>query len=276
MLSAWRQGSVFKATDVPAALKMSVDQLPRPAVDPAADRLMILTQDCDLLHDRMEDEPWAELIPLRPLGSFNKNRDNPCLHGKNPRRLVFQVEVGPLGAWWRIDPHSRFRIPREALFGLAPDEEKGIPVPSAQSLARWIARRYTRAALADGFNSRLNRKANELGELWKRSDAEAVSGVYLSGAREDLPEDQDYQLEVILSVEADSMRNPARLESAQRVSQRLDEILSSCPGLVVTRLSERLEQDLTLRDLRTFQRLDLDFRSGTDRPGASGPVGEAG
>lgn len=272
MPSEWRQGSVFRATDVQAVLAASVDRCPSPAVEAAADRLMVLTQDCDLAHHRLDDEPWAELIALRPLGSFDKGRDNPCLHGKNPRRLVFQIEGESPATWWCLEPHSRFRIHREALSALALDPERSLPEKTAQILARWISRRYTRAAMADAFNTRLRQKARELGDLWKSLDAETVSGVYLLGAREELPEGQNYQLDVILSIASDSSQDPALWERAQRVSQALDTILDSCPGIEVVRLSERPEQDITLRDLRNYQRLDLDYRSGSDRPNASGPV----
>lgn len=233
---------------------------------------MVLTQDCDLVHDRLEDEPWAELLPLRPLGPYDKNRDNPCLHGKNPRRLVFQIEGESPAVWWCLDPHSRFRIPRETLTPLAPDASRIIPGKTAQFLARWMSRRYTRAAMADAFNTRLSQKSREMGDLWKSVDAESVSGVYLLGAREELPEGQDYQLDIILSIASDSSRDPVLLERAQGVSRTLDGILTTCPGIEVVRLSERLEQDITLRDLRNYQRLDLDYRSGSDRPNASGPA----
>lgn len=272
MPSEWRQGSVFRATDIHAVLAASVDRHPSPAIDTAADRLMVLTQDCDLVHSRLEDEPWAELIPLRPLGPYNKGRDNPCLYGKNPRRLVFQIECESPSTWWCLEPHSRFRIPREILTPLGPDPERCLPERTAQVLARWVSRRYTRAAMADAFNTRLRQKARELGDLWKSVDAEAVSGVYLMGAREELPEGQDYHLEILLSIASDSSQDPVLLEKAQRVSQTLDGILTDCPGIEVVGVSERLEQDITLRDLRNYQRLDLDYRSGSDRPNASGPV----
>ncbi len=266
MPSEWRQGSVIQATDIQTVLAVSVDLCPSPAVEVAVDRLMVLTQDCDLVHDRLEDEPWAELIPLRPLGPYNKDRDNPCLYGKNPRRLVFPIEGDSFANWWCLEPHSRFRIPREIVLALAPDPERSIPEQTAQVLARWMSRRYTRAAMADAFNTRLKQKASELGNLWKSVDAEAVSGVYLLGAREELPEGQDYKLDVILSVATESSRDPVLLERVQRVSRTLDGILSSCPGIEVVGLSERLEQDITLGDLRNYQRLDLDYRSGSDRP----------
>ena len=272
MPSEWRQGSVFRATDVQSVLAAAVDQHPSPPINDSVDRLMVLTQDCDLVHDRLEDEPWAELIPLRPIGPYNKNRDNPCLYSKNPRRLVFQIEGDPSAGWWCVDPHSRFRVPRETLPTLAPDPEKSLPEKTAKVLARWISRRYTRAAMADAFNARLSQKSREMGDLWKSSDAEAVSGVYLLGAREELPEGQDYQLDVILSIASDSSRDRVLLERAQRVSRVLDGILESCPGIEVVRLSERPEQDITLGELRNYQRLDLDYRSGSDRPNASGPV----
>jgi hypothetical protein len=272
MPSEWRQGSVFQITDVQAVLAASVDHRPSPAVDASVDRLMVLTQDCDLVHERLEDEPWAEIIPLRPLGPYNKGRDNPCLHGKNPRRLVFQIEGESPATWWCLEPHSRFRIPREILAPLDPDPEKSLPEKTAQVLARWISRRYTRAAMADAFNIRLRQKTRELGDLWKSVDAEAVSGVYLLGAREELPEGQNYQLDVLLSIASESSHDSLLLERAQRVSRTLDTILDSCPGIEVVRLSEKPEQDITLRDLRNYQRLDLDYRSGTDRPNASRPV----
>lgn len=268
----WRQGSVVQASDVELVLRASVDHCPAPGIDGSADRLMTLTQDCDLVHDRFEFEPWAELVLLRPLGPYDKNRDNPCLFGKNPRRLVFQIEGEAPTEWWCLDPHSRFRIPRQTLLGLVADPSRSLPVDTTQALARWISRRYTRAAMANSFNDRLKCRSSEMGDLWKSTDAEAVSGVYLLGAREERPEDQDYQITVFLAIATGSVGDPILLERAHRVGRTLDVILSSCPGIAVDDVIVRPERDITLGDLRNYQRFDLDYRSGTDRQNASFPV----
>jgi hypothetical protein len=128
--------------------------------------------------------------------------------------------------------------------------------------------------MADAFNDRLKYRSIEMGNLWKSVDAEAVSGVYLLGAREELPEDQVYQITVILSFATNTSRDPVLLEMAQSVSRTLDTILSSCPGIEVVEVMVRPEQDITLGDLRNYQRLDLDYRSGSDRPLSARPIDE--
>jgi hypothetical protein len=176
MLSVWRQGSVVTPKDVAKVLQANVDHAPEPAVDCEADRLLVISQDCDLTHHALKDEPWAEFLPIRRLDDYDKVRDNPCRYGKNPRRLVFAEMEGVREVWYWTEPHSRFRVPR--------------------------------------------------------------------------------------------------MDAASQVEQELTQILGGCPGIDIDDIRIDPEEDLTLADLRHYQRMDLDYRSGFDRPMAAGPADE--
>jgi len=258
--------------DLPKVLEANVDQTPEPALDPQADRLMVLSQDCDLAHDSVEAEPWAELLLIRRLDGFDKHRDNPCRHGKNPRRLVLQVRAGDQEIWHWAEPHSRFRVPRTILVGLIPDQEHSLKESQTRQVAAWITRRYTRAALADAFNTRLKAVARRLDELWKSGSAEPVSGCYVLGARDERSFGESYRIRLILAVASQAARQAEGLAAAGQVAEKLDRILGDCAGIEVEDIRVDPEEDLTLADLRHYQRMDLDYRSGADQPGAAQPV----
>lgn len=265
----WVQGTVLRRDDVAAVCAAAVDLLPDPPVS-EHDRLMVLTQDCDMVHGRLADEPWVEVVPIRPVFDFKKNRDNPCLHGRNPRRLVFKIP-GEEPEWWVMEAWNRFRFPRQNLLGRTPDPDRSLFTPQRKDLARWVSRRYTRAAFADEFNRRLATQKVELEDLWKSDLARVISGIFIQGADEERDACRPYPIKVLLAISSEAQDLPEMYDQAQEVGDRFKEILEACPGIVVRDLRVDPEIDITVADLRAFSRMDKDYRSPGDTPMASLP-----
>ena len=77
------------------------------------DRLLIVSQTCDLVQGSFENEPYFEVLCLHPL---NQEPDSGYLGGKNSRRIEFSLN--PLGndiSHWFALPYERHLINRELL-----------------------------------------------------------------------------------------------------------------------------------------------------------------
>jgi hypothetical protein len=274
LAAGWRQGSVFKREDLEGLTQRAVDRVPNsPLV--AEDRLVVLTQDCDLVHKHLEDEPWVDVIPARPITTRDPNRDNPCLHGKSPRRLVFKL-AGADPEWWSVEAKHRFRIPRQELQSLQPDPERGLPPEIRADLARWMARRYTRAGFADAFNARLKPKERDLEDLWKSEPAKAISGIFILGALEELATGAPYKIKVLLAYTDQAVGDPELNAKVHALGDEFQTLLEACPDIEVEDLRVDPERDVTLADLRSYSRMDKDYRSPSDSPLSSRAPDELG
>jgi hypothetical protein len=78
----WRQGSVLPTE---LAHRVAVSRFPDWGAD---DRAIIISQDCDIVHDSYEVEPFVELIRAK----HSSVENGLTRHGRNPRRL--QLDAG--------------------------------------------------------------------------------------------------------------------------------------------------------------------------------------
>lgn len=159
---SWRQGSVAGHEIVASARNPS--QIPDLA--PAAnDLIIVLSQDCDIVHNSYEAEPYVEFIIAR-------RKDQECLDqglhwGKHPRRFQFERQDDVVPTLYEAKEHERFRLPRQMLVGAAPLGQ--LDTKLTEALARWVAKRYTRAAFPDEFNRRCNEGKKKIAALFKQS-----------------------------------------------------------------------------------------------------------
>ena len=139
----WRQGSLVARDDL-RAIGVSVEEQHVCG--------LVISHDCDLANDRLDHEPWVELVLLEPLGKLDPN----LTYGKNPRRLHFQignaseeVECYEAHARTRLMLHKTDLAPFEPVPGRSPD------AINLDILRRWLACRYRRQALPDALMRRI-------------------------------------------------------------------------------------------------------------------------
>lgn len=68
---------------------------------------VVVTQDCDIVHVKTEEEPYIEFI----IG--NITQDKSCKNGKNPRKLHLENN----GQFFEFIVHNRFYVTKESLDG---------------------------------------------------------------------------------------------------------------------------------------------------------------
>ena len=151
----WRQGSVL-ATE-------TSQQLPIPFPQPLADGdfALVISQSCDVVHPSYDLEPTVELLVARAIEDAAK--DGNLAFGKNPRKIQFQLDEAEGSQLYEISIHDRLRVPRDILDEAPPSDQITLDPDLVDLLARWVAKRYTRAALPTRSTSdvRSQRKTSE-------------------------------------------------------------------------------------------------------------------
>ena len=157
-----------------------------------------------------------------------------------------------------VDPHLR----------LEPDD--------AQLLRRWIAKRYTRPAFPDAFNTRLAAVENRLERLFKSEEGQVVTGVFLDVPDDEFVDERPYEIAVLVTARSDAWEDRGAVVALDRFEERLSSILDSCNGITVSDMGALPEDDLTLAQLRRYRRLDRDYRSFPKRHGVEPPADGGG
>jgi len=269
--SGWRQGSFVRAAETQGILANAVDHIDFPG--DVQIRLAVVTQDCDLVA-QAEVEPFVELIG----GTEVRSPDALCQNGRNPRQLHIQ-SMGPRNAtsWLEFSIHDRFRIRKDALLALTPDETLQLSGPDVQLLSRWIAKRYTRPAFPDEFNERLRSVDKRLEKLMKGQTAQPVTGIFLDVVDQELPDGEPYAIAVRITAKESAYDDERLRGLLDDFEDRLSSIIDACDGVVIADddIRHMPEEDLTLAELRRFKRLDKDYRSLPERDGVEQPVDPA-
>lgn len=156
----WCQGAVL-----PSALVSAVVWFPGATVTTEpTDALItvVVSQDCDIVHDTLGDEPVVEVIAGVYTGKISSRYANLT----NPR--ILQTEAVLNGSMVPIEFRAINRgvLARDQLLSHPPATIPALPRRTVEKVAALVARRYVRTSRPTAFEARLtsNRK-NKLGEL---------------------------------------------------------------------------------------------------------------
>ena len=255
--SGWQQGSVLPdqlAREI--RLRTGVEDA-EPAV------LVVLTQDCDLVHPNYEIEPNVELIVGRPVD----DADNNLRHGRNPRRLHLDVDgtAGPRVVAFSV--HERLLVSRALLEDHAPHPSIRLRDEERRLLCEWVAKRYVRAAFPDEFNERARAAYKKIEKELKR-DGEHVTGLFLMIEPDrELVAAEDYRVILRATARRETLTDVTVEQRLVRVANAIAIALGTCKGIVVEDHQLLSEAEFTLEDLRYFKRWDWDYRSHSGEPG---------
>jgi len=134
----WQQGSIL-----PDELRNTLVKEGHLTPDVhAAQLLVVVSHDCDLLNLSFAKEPFVELL----LATERDKDDGMLRYGKHPRRLLVDVHCHGVPKIFELSIHDRVRIERKHLLGHAPDQTRTLATDSVQLIVRWIVKRYFRAA----------------------------------------------------------------------------------------------------------------------------------
>jgi hypothetical protein len=224
--------------------------------------VILISQDCDIVHSSYEDEPYVEILVARPLPM--EQQDGNLFHGKNPRRLQFVLEKGLSSQLYGVSIQEKSRIDRKLLLAGAPDAEHQLSSVTVDLLAKWTAKRYTRAAFPNEFNERCRRATNRIRDRLK-TKGYLITGVFLHlHSYEELPPTEDYKVIMRVTALPETCENRQEEEIALSLCAAIESILNDCGGIQVVDSSLAAETEISLHDLRLLRRWDYDFLSYRD------------
>lgn len=254
----WRQCDRVDPACNASLIARSIDR--GPSLEAGAMILFVLSQDCDIVGSEAK-EPFLELIAARGIGSVSGD----CQLGRNPRilHLEFDSEIIELSI------HDRFRV-RKGDFTSALRSSAGqLAKEQRDILKRWVGRRYLRVPFPDEFNNRLKGNEKRIAQFDKSPEAKDVSIVLVRlSSDEELPASVPYRLRIVLGVK-DGL-GPERKETIERHF----EAAMTASGVIIDDLALREEDDITLRDLRSYMRWDKDYRSLPEDDARALPPGQ--
>lgn len=203
---------------------------------------VVITQDCDIVHTKTEDEPFVEFI----IG--NPTNDKSCKNGKNPRKLHLENNEKT----FEFIVHNRFFVKKEKLSDYKFTDSNGLGILTAENkkiLKKWLGNRYIRAAFPDKFNERLS-KANITKKLLDKAISSKVSHIFFEVEDRELSKEETYTLNVMVVVDAS---DPEKIH----IEDAYNDYFKDIEG-IESYVSVVTEDEVTLKDLRNYKRWDKD------------------
>jgi hypothetical protein len=256
LAGGWRQGSVL-----PESLVADVRWLDEGAELPADAVLVVTSQDCDLLHDSIKDEPIIEVVAASRVETVDPNN----YYAKNPRRLDINLTNGD-GSTESIRLEMRWKgaLDRRRLVG---NSAPAVAVVGNElrSLSRWLARRSERPALPDEFNQRLQAKngTKRLRQLLGKAKNGQPLGLFVALGDQldhEFSASTSYKTPLIVVLEGELRAgDPAWDEFESEVFEPLVKFFNGISGIELINPTLISEQDLPYRQRRLhLTLLDLD------------------
>lgn len=225
--------------------------------------MVVLMQDCDLVHPSYEVEPNVEIM----VGALIARADNGLRHGRNPRRLHLDFQRSGVPAVLAFSIHDRIIVPRSVLEDHAPHNSIRLARDERRLLCEWVAKRYVRAAFPDAFNERA-RAAHQKIEKELKRNGEHVTGLFLMiDPDQECATGQDYRIVLRVTSRSEAVADEKTELILVRLAKTIADALGSCAGIVVEDHQPVSEAEFTLEDLRFFKRWDWDYRSYSGEPG---------
>ncbi len=263
----WKQGNLISPDSAEQIIAATIDFYSKSTTIDTW--LVVLTQDCDLVR-KTDVEPYVEILAMQKL----PNSPNNPMRGQSSRSLHLTLAVENTTYWFEGIIHDRFRIKKDELVSLACDKAMVFADNELRILRQWLARRYTRPAFPDHFETHLASTKGPVKSLFKSKEAKLISTVYIAIDNEDVGSDEDYCIHVILTALAEDLGDADKRGQIDDFEERLITAFNSRPHIRfalnnsddVESFDVRVmsEEDVTLSILRRYKRFDVDYRSIDD------------
>lgn len=257
--SGWRQGVLLAPND--AQLKEHAHYKIR-----ENDRLLIVSQTCDLVHGSFDNEPWFEVLCLHPL---SREPDGSYLGGKNSRRIEFSTaSPGTEPGNWYALPHERHLIDRQLLIDDL-DPSAAIDDQTLKMVLAWLSRRYTRTAFPEAFVKRVDARKGPIGKKFSRLNP-LVTNVYIRlSPFKELEDGNKYTVELMLVMDAATFDDEEKYKACDSIRKQLEGQLKKCAGVIVENVSIESSANVTIEELKGYLEWDYSYLSFRDPDNAA-------
>lgn len=169
--AGWRQGSIFRP---PAEFPVP------PEFDRDREMLVVCTQSCTVVSERIEQDPYIEFLVAEPVKKYYERSTEAT--GKNLRQFHLPISGIPNTKALACDINRRFFVDRKECIKHSPEKNITASEENVRNLAGWIARYYTRIALPDELVARAKVKNGLFESIQKALRAERSPGQQLCTA----------------------------------------------------------------------------------------------
>lgn len=270
----WHQGAILTAETVQTlGLATGND-------GPDSLCVMVISHDCDLANDNLDQEPDVEIIIGRKLERGNGN----YYWAKSPRTLHIDAHCKGETAIIELLATARRTISKTDLAPFSPDSDWQMSDQGVSALRTWLAARYHRTAFPDEFVDRLShyKLGDKLATLMKK-DGEHISNVYFDldqGAQKNHSDGTPYQLSIVLAFlpgEDPEATQNAMDALADRIQVSFEQkLFNSATGdwhdICLKQCMAISEDDMTLSQARRLQPWRLEHLSIKGGEGHALPV----
>jgi hypothetical protein len=248
----WKQGQVFDGALKDALVSNATEKFPW--ADEAGS-LILFSQDCDLLHHSLENEPFVEFLCAQSIETC----DVSFKHGKNPRRLHVEDTKG---AWFHVQMSHRIRIPKNQIDESFPVSDKELTKESLSTLVSWLSKRYSRPAFPDLFNTYLSRIKNLDNKLMKLNESYPLVKrfFFCLDPFSDIPPTDAYNLEIRVLLHGSSSEAGHETDMKENIEKKVEKLFSG-PHIRIEDVCCSFEDEMTLLELSYFRVWDKEYLS---------------
>ena len=159
---------------------------------------VVISHDCDLANDDLDDEPDVEVIVGCVVSVLNGNFS----WGKAPRTLHLLMQRNGAEVTVELVTTCKRLVPKGTLAGFEPDRAFALDGKGIDVLRSWLSVRYKRAAFPDTFNRRMDNTGVSK-KLAKKLEPQGalISFVYFDlddGQGLERPDGEPYELSIFL------------------------------------------------------------------------------
>ena len=253
--NGWRQGILINdKSSISSLTKNSYSH--KSSDSPLPEFLIVISQDCDIFHHNLLDEPYIDFIK-----GYFQEEDGNLLYGKNPRRLQIKYDKKTIGFFI----HDVFCVNKDEFEKINPKHASmNLRKEDIKQIVNWVSKRYVRAAFPDEFNNRLS-KAKQVDKAGRNPLMGEVSLIYIDLPDEELKPEQDYEVTMVIGI---------RHRSDQEINTKVEDLFYDAfnvPG-IKAEIEVYDEYDITYETISTYKRFDLDYRSVSGNPDVAAPV----
>ena len=200
-----------------------------------ADWLIVISQTCDVVQPKLENEPLVEVLHCRPIDKLRSGFQG----RRSTRQFDFRPNRENLPAIM-LSAHAiadRFVVPRELFLEHEPDPIRKLSNYAVRNLQLWYALRYTRPAWPEALVNRLSPSKKKLTDTLKSLNSivdEVEVRIAISEKTDELDDEHDYHLTVSFVIDQivwDS--DPSIRKTAFEVFENFKSVLSQCKGVAI-------------------------------------------
>lgn len=230
----WCTGAVVPHALVPALQQYLVQPGAAPANVAPEDWLVVVSQTCDVVAAKLDQEPFVEILHCRPLAKLRTQ----FKELRSTRRLDFRPNRQTHAAL-ALSAHAladRYLVPRGLLRDNAADMERRLDATATARVLAWYSLRYGRPSWPDAFVRCIGRDNNDALEAVMEPLRDNIAQVRVGIVPNDqeLPPEQPYTVAVYFVVDEEVWEE--NVNGRQVIYETFSEfvaILDGCAGVQV-------------------------------------------